>query len=121
MRSPKFKIQKGDTVAVIAGRSKGERGEVVRIIKEKHRVVVASLNLVKRHQKVKAGEKGGIIEKEAPIHLSNVALLDPKDNKPTKVGIMREGDTVKRISRRSKEPIPYPKVLGKKQRKQKKK
>jgi large subunit ribosomal protein L24 len=80
------RIKKGDTVVVIAGREKGRSGEVIEMRREDGRVLVRGVNIVKRHQRQTAAQEGGIISKEAPVHLSNVALADPKDGKPTRVG-----------------------------------
>ena len=80
------KIKKGDKVVVIAGRDKGRSGEVIEMRRDDGRVLVRGVNMVKRHQRQSAQQEGGIISKEAPIHLSNVALADPKDGKPTRVG-----------------------------------
>jgi large subunit ribosomal protein L24 len=80
------KIKKGDTVIVIAGRDKGRAGEVIEMRREDGRVLIRGVNMVKRHQRQTPSQGGGIISKEAPIHLSNVALADPKDGKPTRVG-----------------------------------
>jgi large subunit ribosomal protein L24 len=80
------KIRKGDTVIVITGRDKGRTGEVIEMRRDDGRVLVRGVNMVKRHQRQSAQQEGGIISKEAPIHLSNVALADPKDGKPTRVG-----------------------------------
>jgi large subunit ribosomal protein L24 len=82
----KMKIKKGDRVKVIAGRSKGKVGDVLRVLPTESRVVVSGVNMIKRHTKPGRTEQGGIIEREAAIHVSNVALLDPKSEKPTKVG-----------------------------------
>ena len=80
------KIRKGDTVIVITGRDKGRTGEVIEMRRDDGRVLVRGVNMVKRHQRQSAQQEGGIISKEAPIHLSNVALADPKAGKPTRVG-----------------------------------
>jgi large subunit ribosomal protein L24 len=80
------RIKKGDTVVVIAGRDKGRSGEVIEMRREDGRVLIRGVNMVKRHQRQTAAQEGGIISKEAPVHLSNVALADPKDGKPTRVG-----------------------------------
>jgi large subunit ribosomal protein L24 len=99
------KIRKGDTVIVIAGRDKGRSGEVIEMRRDDGRALVRGVNMVKRHQKQTQAQEGGIISKESPIHLSNIALLDPKDNKPTRVGFkfVGEGEDRKRlrIARRS--------------------
>jgi large subunit ribosomal protein L24 len=103
------KIKKGDTVIVIAGRDKGRTGEVIAMRRDEGRALVRGVNVVKRHQKQSASQEGGIISKEAPIHVSNIALADPKDKKPTRVGfkIVGSGDDRKkvRIARRSGEEI----------------
>ena len=99
------KIKKGDTVVVITGRHKGRSGEVIEMRRGDNRVLVRGVNMVKRHQRQTAQQEGGIISKEAPIHLSNVALADPKDGKPTRVGFkfVGKGDDRKkvRVARRS--------------------
>jgi large subunit ribosomal protein L24 len=99
------KIKKGDTVVVIAGRDKGRSGEVIEMRRDDGRALVRGVNIVKRHQKQSAQQEGGIVSKEAPIHLSNIALADPKDGKPTKVGFkyVGKGDDRKkvRVARRS--------------------
>jgi large subunit ribosomal protein L24 len=80
------KIKKGDTVVVVAGRDKGRSGEVIEMRPAEARALVRGVNMVKRHQKQSTTQEGGIISKEAPVHLSNIALADPKDGKPTRVG-----------------------------------
>jgi large subunit ribosomal protein L24 len=80
------RIKKGDTVVVIAGRDKGRSGEVIQMHLGDGRVLVRGINMVKRHQRQTQAQEGGIISKELSIHLSNVALADPKDGKPTRVG-----------------------------------
>ena len=93
------KIKKGDTVIVITGRDKGKSGEVLEMHRDDDRVLVRGINIVKRHQRQSATQEGGIISKEAPIHLSNIALADPKDKKPTRVGfkIIGQGDDRKKV------------------------
>ena len=93
------KIKKGDTVLVIAGRDRGRSGEVIEMRRDAGRVLVRGINMVKRHQRQSASQEGGIISKEAPIHLSNVALTDPKDGKPTRVGFkfVGKGEDRKRV------------------------
>jgi large subunit ribosomal protein L24 len=93
------KIKKGDTVIVIAGRDKGRTGEVIEMRREAGRALVRGVNMIKRHQKQTQAQEGGIISKEAPIHLSNIALVDPKDNKPTRVGFkfIGTGEDRKRV------------------------
>jgi len=99
------KIRKGDTVLVIAGRDKGRTGEVIEMRREDGRALVRGVNMVKRHQKQTQAQEGGIISKESPIHLSNIALVDPKENKPTRVGFkfVGKGEDRKkiRVARRS--------------------
>jgi large subunit ribosomal protein L24 len=80
------KIKKGDKVVVLNGRDKGRRGEVIEVRTGDNRALVRGINMVKRHQKQTAQQEGGIISKEAPIHLSNLAYADPKDGKPTRIG-----------------------------------
>jgi large subunit ribosomal protein L24 len=93
------KIKKGDTVVVMRGKEKGKTGEVIRVLKEKNRVVVKHVNLVKKHVKeIPNVREGGIYEFEAPIHISNVMLVCPKCGKPTRVGfrVVQEGDTLRK-------------------------
>ena len=103
------KIRKGDKVIVLTGRDKGRTGEVFEVRNYDGRALVRGVNMVKRHQRQSAQQEGGIISKEGPIHLSNLALADPKDGKPTRVGfkIVGEGETRKklRIAKRSGEEI----------------
>lgn len=102
--SRKFKIKTGDEVIVIAGRSKGKRGEVTRVVTNSARVFVKGVNLVRRHTKPSAQSQGGILEKEASIHISNVSLIDPSTNKATKVAYkLGEKGQKTRISRKSGE------------------
>ncbi|MFM8748193.1 MAG: 50S ribosomal protein L24 [Aestuariivirga sp.] len=102
----KLKIKKGDKVVVITGRDKGRQGEVIRVIPAENRAVVRGVNVAKRHQKQTAAQEGGIISKEMPIHVSNLALRDPKDGKPTRVGYKTLADGKKvRVARRSGEVI----------------
>ena len=93
------RIKKGDTVVVITGRDKGKSGEVLEMRRDEDRVLVRGVNIVKRHQRQSATQEGGIISKEAPIHLSNVALSDPKEGKPTRVGfkIVGQGEERKKV------------------------
>ncbi len=104
---PSLKIKKGDHVIVLAGRDKGKHGEVIKMIPKENRALVRGVNMVRRHQKQSATTEGGIISKEATIDLSNLALEDPKDGKPTRVGfkILEDGRKV-RFSKRSGEVIP---------------
>jgi large subunit ribosomal protein L24 len=100
------KIKKGDRVVVLAGRDKGRSGEVVRVQANEARAIVRGVNTVKRHQKQSAKQEAGIITKEAPIHLSNLAIADPKNGKPTRVGfkILTDGRKA-RFAKRSGELI----------------
>lgn len=102
-----IKIRKGDTVQVIAGDDKGKTGRVLSVDEVKQRVVVEKINLVKRHTKARRqGTQSGIIEKEAPIHLSNVLLFDPKSGRGSRVGVRTLPDgTRERVSRRSGETV----------------
>jgi large subunit ribosomal protein L24 len=102
----KLKIRKGDKVVVITGKDKGKQGEVVRVFPSENRVVVQGVNMVRRHTRQTAAQEGGIIAKEMPIQISNLALRDPKDGKPTRVGykFLADGKKV-RFARRSGEVI----------------
>ena len=99
------KIKKGDKVIVLAGRDKGRSGEVIEVRPSDDRALVRGVNMVKRHQRQSAQQEGGIISKESTIHLSNLAMADPKDGKPTRVGFkfVGEGQDRKkvRIAKRS--------------------
>ena len=102
------KIRRDDEVIVISGKDRGKTGKVLRVDPAKSRVFVEGLNIVKRHQRpsqvqgsTRPDAAGGVIEKEGPIHISNVMLIDPKDKKPTRVGVSREGGRRMRVTRRS--------------------
>lgn len=103
-----LRVRRGDTVEVITGKDAGKIGKVIRVEPKKRRVYVEHLNIVKRHQRPtsvkdtqKSGQVGGVIEKEGPIHVSNVMVIDPKSNKPTRIGIeLKDGKRV-RIARKS--------------------
>ncbi|MGE5548380.1 MAG: 50S ribosomal protein L24 [Solirubrobacterales bacterium] len=99
-------VKKGDRVEVITGKDKGKRGEVIAAMPKENRVIVQGVNMVKRHTRPTAATPGGIVEKEAPIHVSNVAHIDPKDDKPTRVGVkvLEDGRKV-RVAKRSGEVI----------------
>ncbi len=101
----KFKIKKGDQVVILAGRDKGKKGEVLRMIPGESRLVVGGVNMVKRHQRPTQTAQGGIIEKEASIHVSNVSHVDPKDGKPSRVGYKSVDGRKVRFARRSGEVI----------------
>ena len=96
------KIKKGDKVVVLTGRDTGRTGEVVQVMPKDEKALVRGVNMVKRHQKQSMNQEGGIISKEAPIHLSNLAVADPKDGKPTRVGfkVLDDGRKV-RFAKRS--------------------
>ena len=102
----KLKIKKGDHVVVITGKDKGKKGEVLKVLPEENRAIVRGVAVVRRHQRQTEAQEGGIISKEAPIHVSNLALEDPKDRKPTRVGykFLKDGRKV-RFARRSGEVI----------------
>ncbi|WP_159590040.1 MULTISPECIES: 50S ribosomal protein L24 [Chelativorans] len=100
------KIKKGDNVVVLTGRDKGRTGEILKMMPKEDKALVRGVNLVRRHQKQSAQSEGGIITKEAPIHVSNLALADPKDGKPTRVGFQVQKDGKKvRVAKRSGELI----------------
>ena len=101
------KIRRDDEVVVISGKDRGKTGKVLRVDLAKQKVFVEGLNIVKRHQRpsqvpnARSQQVGGVIELEGPIHISNVMLMDPKDRKPTRVGVSREGGVRNRVTRRS--------------------
>jgi len=102
----KFKVKKGDEVVVIAGKEKGKKGKIVSVITDKSRVVVEGVNMVKRHTKPSRTGAGGMVEKAASLHVSNVALIDPKSGKPTRAGYkIKEDGTKVRIARKSGEMV----------------
>jgi large subunit ribosomal protein L24 len=100
-------VRKGDTVVVIAGKERGKRGKVLRVIPEKGRVIVERINMLKKHQRpTQKLRQGGIIEREGSLHISNVMLLDPRNDKPTRVGVRALSDGKKvRLARKSGEMI----------------
>lgn len=100
------KIRRGDTVVVLTGKDKGKRGEVIRALPQEDRVVVKGVNMIKRHTRATQFSQGGIIEKEAPLAVSNVAHVDPKDGKATRVGfkVLEDGRKV-RFAKRSGEVL----------------
>ncbi len=103
---PKLKIKKGDHVVVLTGKDRGKHGEVLKMLPAENRAIVKGVSMVRRHQRQTAAAEGGIITKEAPIHVSNIAIEDPKDGKPTRVGYktLKDGRKV-RFARRSGEVI----------------
>ena len=102
----KLKLKKGDEVIVLAGKDKGKKGKIVRVISDSRKVVVSDINKYKKHQKPGNNEPGGIIEKDMPLHVSNVAFFDPKLNKGIRVGFSfnKEGKKI-RINKKSGEEI----------------
>lgn len=102
----KLHIKKGDTVIVIAGRDKGKTGKVQKVLVNEERAIVEGVNIVSRSTKPSAkNPQGGIVKQEAPIHISNISLIDPKSGKATRIRIEREGKTVHRIAKKSGEEI----------------
>ena len=102
----KLHIKKGDTVIVLAGSAKGKSGKVLKVLVSESRAIVEGLNMVSKSTKPSAkNPQGGIIKQEAPIHISNLNLIDPKSGKPTRIAIKREGKTVTRIAKKSGEEI----------------
>ncbi|MEQ1938950.1 50S ribosomal protein L24 [Mesorhizobium sp. CN5-321] len=100
------KIRKGDKVVVLSGKDKGRSGEVLSVQPKEDTALVRGINMIVRHQRQSQTQEGGLIRKEAPIHLSNIALADPKDGKPTRVGFKFEKDGKKvRFAKRSGETI----------------
>lgn len=102
----KLKIRKGDKVVVTTGKDKGKKGEVLKVLREENRAVVQGVNIVRRHQRQTPQAEGGIIAKEAPIHISNIAVEDPKDGSASRVGFKTLDDGRKvRVAKRSGEVI----------------
>jgi large subunit ribosomal protein L24 len=102
----KLKIKKGDKVIVITGKDKGKTGEVTKVLVQENKVIVSGINIAKRHTKPSQESAGGIISKEMPIHISNVAYVDPKTNKPTRLGIKMDKDGHKvRVAKKSGEVV----------------
>lgn len=102
-----LKIKKGDRVVVMSGRDKGKRGEVIQVMPRENRALVRGVNIVRRHQRQTPSQEGGIISKEGPIQISNLAIEDPKDGEPTRVGFKFLDDGRKvRFAKRSGEVIP---------------
>ena len=103
------KIRKGDKVVVLAGKDKGQTGEVIQVMPKEDKAVVRGVNMVKRHQRQSASAEAGIVSKEASIHLSNLSVADPKDGKPTRVGfkVVGDGENAKKVrfAKRSGEQI----------------
>jgi large subunit ribosomal protein L24 len=106
MMASKLLIKKGDTVLVIGGRAKGRQGKVLSVDRFKHRIIVEKLNMIKRHVRPSRDSKGGIIEKEGPIHVSNVMLVCPECGKPARLAVRRlEGGQRLRVCKRCREAV----------------
>ena len=102
----KLKIKSGDIVRVIAGDHKGSEGKIVRVLREKNKAIVEGVNMVSKHTKPSAkNPQGGLVKKEAPIHVSNLSLIDPKSKEATKVGFKQEGDKKVRFSKKSNQVL----------------
>jgi len=101
-----MKIKKNDNIIVLAGKDKGKKSKVLRILADENKAIVEGVNIVKRHQRPrKEGQKGEVLEIASPIHISNIALIDPKDHKPVRIGIKVENGKKIRISKRSGQKI----------------
>lgn len=98
-------LKVGDKVIVIAGSDKGKEGTIKKVLRDENKVIVEGVRIVKRHQKGNGQESGGIVEFEAPIHASNVMIIDPKTKKPTRIGHTIEKDKKIRISKKSSEKL----------------
>jgi len=102
----KLKVKSGDTVRVIAGDHKGSEGKILQIFIDKNKAVVEGINMVKKHTKPSAqNPQGGIVEKEAPMHISNLSLIDPKSGEPTRIGYRIDGDKKERIAKKSDQVV----------------
>lgn len=102
----KLHIKKNDTVVVLAGEDKGKTGKVLKVLVEKNRAIVEGVNIITKSAKPSAKHpQGGFIKQEAPVHISNLSLIDPKSGKPTRIAIKREGKNVVRIAKKSGEEI----------------
>ncbi|MBM3544778.1 MAG: 50S ribosomal protein L24 [Alphaproteobacteria bacterium] len=103
---PKVKLRKGDHVVVMTGKDKGKKGEILKMLPAENRAIVKGIGIVRRHQRQSANQEGGIVSKEAPIHISNLAIEDPKDGKPSRIGykFLKDGRKV-RFAKRSGEVI----------------
>jgi large subunit ribosomal protein L24 len=99
------KIKKGDKVVVLTGKDKGRSGEVTKVLVDESRLVVSGINMMKKHEKPSAASQGGVVAREASIHASNVALADPKDGKPTRVGFKMVDGKKLRVAKRSGETV----------------
>lgn len=99
--APKFHVRKGDSVMVMAGDDKGKTGQVIQVFPDKNRAIVEGINIVKKHVKATQNQEGGIQEMEASIHLSNLAVLDPKTGEPTRIGRREENGASVRYSKKT--------------------
>jgi len=95
------KIKRGDEIEIVAGKDRGSRGKVLRVYPKKDRGIVEELNMIKRHRRRTQNEEGGIVEQEAPLHISNVMLIDPSDNRPCRVGFQDQDGKKVRVSKRT--------------------
>ncbi|GJM44017.1 MAG: 50S ribosomal protein L24 [Gemmatimonadota bacterium] len=102
-----MKIRRFDQVKVVSGEDKGKTGKVLKVFRDKDRVIVEGVNFIKRHTKARPGQQAGIVEREAPVHVSNVMVLDPASGKPSRIGnhVLQDG-TRQRIARKSGEALP---------------
>lgn len=103
----KFKIRSGDEVLVISGAEKGKSGKVLRVLPDKSKVIVSGVNIATKHKKPSSANEGGIVASEMPIHISNVALIDPETGKPAKVKFLMDGDSKVRVSKKSGKQINF--------------
>ena len=102
----KLKIKSGDTVRVMAGDHKGSEGKVLKVLRDKNKAIVEGVNMVSKHTKPSAkNPQGGIVKKEAHIHISNIALVDPKSKETTRTGVRTEGDKKVRFSKKSNQVL----------------
>jgi len=105
MLSNKLHIKKGDQVAVVEGSYKGKKGKVLQVFPKTSRAIIEGVNIIKKHKKPTNDKPGGIIEKEAPIHISNIMIIDPKSGSPTRIGRKLENGKLVRYSKKSGEII----------------
>jgi large subunit ribosomal protein L24 len=101
----KYKLKKGDKVVVIAGKDKGKEGDIVQILRSANKVLVSGVNMVKKHQKASPNESGGLLSKEMPLHVSNIAFIDPKTKKATRIGYKTVDGKKARFAKESGEVI----------------
>ncbi len=101
----KFKLKKGDEVIILAGKDKGKKGKIIKMLPKINKAIVSDINKVKKHNKPDNNQPGGIVEKEMPIHISNISFFDNKSNKATKIGYKLSGNKKIRINKSSKEEV----------------